>query len=344
MTVCIVLVVIFASYRAAQYLAQAVAGAMSGKIVIYMVLLKVLVVLETLLPIALYLSVVVALGRMYADSEMTALFACGVGISRIQRAVLYVSLVLALVVAGLSLYVRPWGYEKMFWLKEQAKLALDISKWKEDSFYNIPGMNRVIFAEEINQEKKRAEGVFIQSERKDRVQVIYAGKVYQRNDEKSGKQVLVFREGYLYELSRVGEEGHIMKFQQSTLSLEPEGAKLGYKRKSAPTMELAKSTKPEDIAEFQWRLSTPLSTVLLALLGIPLSRTAPRKGKYAKLAAAVLILAVYYNTSAMAKNWVEQGVVGSVPGIWWVVVLLAVLVLVLSIQPYLSFRLRKKVT
>ena len=81
-----------------------------------------------------------------------------------------------------------------------------------------------------------------------------------------------------------------------------------------------------------------MSTLLLALLGIPLSRTAPGKGKYAKLVAAVLVLAVYYNTSAMAKDWVEQGVVGSVVGIWWVVVLLAIVVLILSIQPKLMFQ------
>ena len=39
------------------------------------------------------------------------------------------------------------------------------------------------------------------------------------------------------------------------------------------------SDNPEDIAELQWRLSTPLSTLLLALLGVLLSRTTPRQGK-----------------------------------------------------------------
>jgi lipopolysaccharide export system permease protein len=56
------------------------------------------------------------------------------------------------------------------------------------------------------------------------------------------------------------------------------------------------------------------------------------------LIAAVLVLAVYYNTSAMAKDWVEQGVVGPVVGIWWVVMLLAIVVLVFSVQPKLMFK------
>lgn len=336
--VCTLLVVIFGSYKAAQYLADAVAGLISGKIVIYLVLLKIAVTLEVLLPITLFLSVVVALGRMYADSEITALYACGIGIGRVLRAVLFLAVAFAVLVACLSLYVRPWAYQKAYRLKAQAKTALDITKWKEDSFYRLPGMNRVIYADEINHEKSWAEGVFIQSDHDDKVRVICAKKVYQHTGDESGKKLMVFVEGYLYEFSRIGDEGHIMKFRQSTLSIEPKGMKpVEYKRKAASSMELARATDPEDIAEFQWRLSAPISTVLLALLGIPLSRTAPRKGKYAKLVAAVLILAIYYNTGAMAKNWVEQGVIGSMPGIWWVVVLLAVLVLVLLFQPHLSF-------
>jgi len=333
------LVVIFASYRAAQYLAEAVAGLIAGKIVLYLVLLKIAIAMEVLLPTTLYLSVVIVLGRLYADSEMPALFACGVGIGRIFKAVIYLSVPLALLVACLALYVRPWAYQQTYVITAMAKTALDIGKWKEGNFYKIPGMNRVIYADEINQEKKQAEGVFIQSDQKDKVQVIYAKKVQQYSDDSNGKPLLIFQDGYVYELSRTGEEGHFMKFQQSTMSIDSGKTKpMEYKRKAASTLKLARSSDLEDIAEYQWRLSTPISTLLLALLGIPLSRTAPRKGKYARLVAAVIILAVYYNTSAMAKDWVEQGVVGPVVGIWWVVVLLAIVVLAFSIQPKLMFK------
>ena len=298
--------------------------------------------MEVLLPTTLYLSVVLVLGRLYADSEMTALFACGVGIGRVFRAVIYLSVPLAILVACLSLYVRPWAYQQSYVLTAMAKTALDIGKWKEGNFYKIPGMNRVIYADRIEQEKKRAEGVFIQSDQGDRVQVIYAKEVQQYSDDSNGKPLLIFRDGYLYEFSRTGEQGHFMKFKQSTMSIYFGKTKpLEYKRKAAPTLKLARSNDLEDIAEYQWRLSTPISTLLLALLAIPLSRTAPRRGKYAKLVTAVLVLAVYYNTSAMAKDWVEQGVVGPVVGIWWVVVLLAIVGLILSIQPRLVFQWRR---
>jgi lipopolysaccharide export system permease protein len=89
-----------------------------------------------------------------------------------------------------------------------------------------------------------------------------------------------------------------------------------------------------DVAELQWRLTTPLGTVFLALLGIPLSRAVPRQGRYARFAAAVVAYAAYYNVKALAKTWVERGVVGPVPGLWWVDVLLAVVVVLLLWRPW----------
>jgi lipopolysaccharide export system permease protein len=336
--ICAFLVVIFASYKAAQYLAEAVAGLFGVKIVLYLVLLKIATAMEVLVPTTLYLSVVIAFGRLYADSEMTALFACGIGIGRLFKAVIYLSVPLALLVACLSLYVRPWAFQRGYELAAMAQTALDISKWKEGNFYKIPGMDRVIYADKIDREKKEAQGVFIESDQGDKVQVIYAKKVQQYDDDRNHKPLLVFQDGYVYEFSREGEEGYLMKFQQSTMSLDSGKTKpMEYKRKAVSTWKLARSSDLEDIAEYQWRLSTPMSTLLLALLGIPLSRTAPRKGKYAKLVAAVLVLAVYYNTCALAKDWVEQGIVGPLVGIWWVVVLLAIVVLILSFQPKLMF-------
>lgn len=340
--ICTVLVIIFASYSAARYLADAVSGLLSGTTVISLVLLKVVIALEVLLPTTLYLSVVIALGRLYTDSEMTALQASGVSVTRVLKAVFRLSLLVAAIVASLSLYARPWAYQASYRLKAQARAELDISRWEADKFYEIARGDRIIYADEIDHQRNRADGVFIQRERGDRVQVIYAKEAYQAVDEKSGKDIMVILDGYLYEFPRHGDRGYIMKFEQSALPLRPEEIEpIGYKRKAAATMDLARSDKPKDIAELQWRLSTPLSTMLLALLGVPLSRASPRQGKYAKVVAAVLVYAIYYNIGAMAKTWVEQEVVGSIPGIWWVQALLAGLLLALLLQPSLVFRSRR---
>ena len=103
---------------------------------------------------------------------------------------------------------------------------------------------------------------------------------------------------------------------------------VGYKTKSSDTFELRLSDGRVDKAEFQWRISTPLSALLLALLAIPLSRSRPRQGRYARMLGALVIYAVYYNLLDVSRTWVEQGTASS---IWWAPGILSLLVLILYI-------------
>lgn len=327
---CAVLICIFASYTAAAYLADAVSGLLPLDAVLLMLLLKIAIALEVLLPTTLYLSVVIALGRMYRDSEMIALSSCGVGTSQILKPVIYLSILIAILVAGLSLFARPWAYAKIYRLKAKAKSDFDISRMEGGNFYEIKSNDLVVFAKKVNHPLNRGEQVFIRSQDGKTLQVISAKRVYQQTDDKSGMRVLLLKDGYVYEFTRRGEEGKITKFEQATYLLVPkETIPVGYKRKAASTPHLIRSDKLEDIAELQWRFSTPLSTMLLALLAVPLSRTTPRRGKFGKVVSAILIFAVYYNLTVVAKNWIEKAIVSPIPGIWWVPVLLGALVLLL---------------
>ena len=137
------LIAIFASYSAAEYLADAVSGLFPPGAVLLMLVLRIAIALEVLLPTTLYLSVVIALGRMYRDSEMVALASCGVGITRILRSVLYLAMVVALLVAGLSIFARPWAYKKVYDLKTLAKEDFDISRMEAGNFYEIKSREHI---------------------------------------------------------------------------------------------------------------------------------------------------------------------------------------------------------
>ena len=341
--VCAILVFIFGCYMATRFLVDALSGQLPGSTVIILILLRIAIALEVLLPTTLYLSVVVALGRLYKDSEMTALFACGVGMGRVIRPVLYTAVVIAAIVASLSLFIRPWAYKQYYQIKAHAEANFDLTRMNDGTFYEIEDGARVIYAEEVDHQQDEAGRVFIRTERDDTLQVIFARRANQSMDQASGKQILVFTDGYLYEFSRTGEEGRVIQFEQSAMPLEPkEILRLKYRAKAASTGTLARSDDSEEIAEFQWRLSTPVATILLALIGVPLSRSSPRHGKYAKITTAVVIFAVYYNLSALTKKWVERGILDAIPGIWWVQLLLAGLLLVLLWQPAKGFRWRGK--
>ncbi|MBN2332323.1 MAG: LPS export ABC transporter permease LptF [Deltaproteobacteria bacterium] len=338
LVVCAILVIIFASYSATRLLADATYGLLSAGTVCYLIALKVVIALEVLLPMTLYLSIVVGLGRLYSDSEITAMLTCGIRERRIFKVVLLAAMMVSILVAGLSLYIRPLAYQTSYRLKEWAAARFDISRMDPATFYEIEQGRRVIFAEEIDQQARRARQVFIQTQEEQSIQVITAREAYQQSTGKNGTDTLVFLNGDLHEISLTSGGDTSIEFKEYLLSLSPPTATQLYKTKAADTMELIRNPTPDATAELQWRFSAPLTAILLALLGIPLSQTKPRRSKYAKVVTAVLIYAVYYTVSLTTKTWIRQGVIGSIPGLWGVLMLLAALLLLLSAKPALLLR------
>jgi len=329
-TICVILVIIFAGYSVTRYLPDAANGLMTGKTVLALVFLKILIALEVLIPITLFFSVITVLGRMHAESEIIAMEACGLNERTLLLAALRLSLLIAVLVAGLSLYARPWAYEKSYWLKADAKANFDFSRLKPGSFHEIGESNLVVFLEKLDTKRKRAKGVFIQQQNVTKRKITRAKEAWQEVDRESGRKVIVLRDGYHYELAEDGSKTKYFRFQKFLLPLVPkEIVSIGYRRKAASTMSLAASSDPADKAEFQWRISTGFSSVLLGLLAVPLCRTAPRQGKHSKTFLAVVVFATYYNMTVVAKTWMEQEVVGSFPGIWWPHVLFAILLVIL---------------
>lgn len=321
------LLLLFANFTAIRYLNRVADGVMPFQSVLPLVLVRAAVALEILLPIALHLSVVVTLGRLYTDSEIGALFGSGVSPTRIIRIVLAASLVVAGIVAFLSIYVRPWANEARYRLEHQAAADIDLNDMQPGHFYeNSSGT--VLFFQQRGQSSGRMQKVFIQSRSEDRVRLIWAKEAHYPEPVEAGAgRTLVCSGAQVYELSR--NHSAVRQATSDELVLEWEKSHAlseEYRRKAAPTWQLARSDSSKDIAEFQWRLSTPVAALLMGLLGFPLSRAKARQGKYAKLFVSVLSYATFYNLNIMLKTWVEKGVVNTVPGIWWAHLLLGILV------------------
>jgi lipopolysaccharide export system permease protein len=223
-------------------------------------------------------------------------------------------------------------------LKAKAEAEFDVTRLKAGRFYEFGDGSRVIFIESIDHERKRAEGIFMQEDKTDdtdMLEVIYAREARQQTDRTTGGQEVLFLDGCSYAFSRTGKgRVRVMESSQYSVSLWPkEITPIEYKIKAAPTLHLARSKAPPDIAELQWRILLPLSTVLLALIGVPLSRTNPREGKYAKIVTAILIHGLYYSLATIGKMGVEQSVIPPLLGLWWVQGLLVGGLLILLHSP-----------
>jgi len=331
-----VLVVIFTGYVGALFLGQAGEGAVPASVVFHLIGLKMLIGMEVLLPTAFYLGVVIGLGRLYSDSEMTVLLASGVSENRIMLPVLKLGALVAIVVAGLSLYAHPWAYRTGYELEAQALASFDFNAVKPKRFYNLRFADQVIYADGIDHETGEMRGAFFQSGEKGRTRVIQAAEARFDQGEPGVAPRMVFSEGRGYMLDRTGTSDTSIRFKSMVMPMAGyQSEEVGYKRKAAPSSYLMNSERDEDLAEFGWRLIMPIATILLGLLAVPFARAGPRQGRYGRLAMAILFYAVFFNLIALAKTWVEEHWVDPyLPGLWWVLLVPLAFLLYYQFKPH----------
>lgn len=327
-----VLSFIFASYTAGRYLADALSETLGMQAIALMVMFRTLIALEVLIPVALYVSVVIGLGRLYNDQEMTILTAVGISSLRVYWAILLLALPVALAVGALSLVGRPWAYQQAYQTEASAHVEIPLNRLRAGHFYVDSETGRMILAQEVDSKHGLLRGVLVyERSAQTMTRVVRARQARQVQAGHAGELLLKLHDGVAYSLDRTGAQDRILRFGELSLRLKQPEPIVDYNRKAASTAALARSNQTTELAELQWRLSRPLTTLLLALFGVPLSRTAPRRGRFSKILLAALVYALIYNASGLARTWVEQGVVGAVPGIWWInaVMLLALAILII---------------
>ncbi len=330
------LVALFASYTAAGFLSNAVNGLLPPNLIAELIGLKVLISLEVLIPASLYASVLLSFARLNGDAEFAAMFAIRVRPATVIGAVLAVSGTLAIVVGALSLVARPFAYARLHALSDHAATLLDVDAMEAGSFYVSERGDRVIFLGHRDGPGATARDVFIRLKRPDGTQIVHA-RLADRVLQKAlaGRSDVFLTDARITTIDRgPGRPDEIV--EADGMMIDPNDASAapaGYSAVAASSAALARSRLLPDVAELQWRLSTPVSTLLLGLLAIPLSRAAPRRNRNTRVGIAMGVYFGYYLLCTSARTSVQHGAVGALPGIWWAPMLLVLFIVAATSRP-----------
>ena len=332
LAVTLVLFLIFVSSWFARLLGQVVAGNVQVEVVFQLLGFMSLETLMVLLPLALYLAVLLTFGRLYKDSEMTAMLACGVSMWRVTRLVLVMALAFTVLVAGVSLYFGPWAKGQRYNLQAQMGATSGIEAVAAGQFRELGDGKLVFYAEEVSDDGAQMNNVFIQGMREGQFNLVVADQAHQRLAA-NGARYLVLEDGSRYEGTPGNSDFRIIHFRQHEVLMKEAEVTLAVSKTAAlPTEVLWLSDHPRHIAELQWRIAMPLSALLLAVLAVYLGRTSPRQGRYAKFFLGILVYIIYSNLMGMAQTWIERGRVDPLIGMWWVHLLLLAMIIVLAVQ------------
>lgn len=275
--------------------------------------------LTIVVPISLFLAIMLALGRLYRDSEMPAMMACRVGPGGIYRPLLWLIVPLSLGVAWLSIEGAPQALMAIDRVGAEARREADLASIEPGKFTVLGPDQAVVYGERVTPDGLM-EKVFIQRLIGDSVvEVVIAelGEMVESDD--PNVRMLVLHNGRRYEGVPGTLQFRVVEFVEHGIpyrlpSLQPPDPR----PRAMKFVDLMRSSELEHVAEFQWRIGIPLSTVILAFLAVPLSRTQPRSGRYGRIAIGLLVFIIYLNMLSAAKAWIEQAAISPALGIWWV--------------------------
>lgn len=344
LAVTLVLLLIFMSGRFIKYLAKAASGGISPEILLAIMAYRLPGFLELILPLGFFIGILMAYGRMYLESEMTVLHACGYSQRRLVVTSLLFSLCVAFVVGAMSLFISPWGMQNVDRLLMEQSKKTEFEMLLPGRFQPFDSINSVVYTESISDDKKTMNNVFIAARTgdEDLTNLIYAESGIQRI-ESDGQRYLLLQNGTRY-LGRPGElKYQNISFSQYGMKIEEADVEASSAdRESMSTRDLWSEQDLESVSLLHWRISLPLLLPVITLLAVSISKVNPRQGRFAHLFPAMLMYVAYLGLLIVARKNLAKGVLPEWIGLWGVHLLFLIISVLLLQKEKLINSLKQK--
>ncbi len=306
LSVLTVIVVIIVSRKFIRILDDAIAGQVSNETLLTILGLKTIIASVDFLPVALFMAVLMVLGRMYRDQEMSAVSSAGGGTGTIYRAVFLLVFPLSVLALGLSLYVSPWAEVRIDKLMQQDEESSDLRGIAAGKFSEYSQGDLVFYVEKISADKKMHK-VFVQNRQHGNVGIINA-KAARMKDLPDGRYI-IFENGERVQ-GQPGTLNYVIEqFVEYAVRIETKLSVAKFNRQALTVDKLWVSGETILIAELQRRFSIPLGMLLLSFIAVPLAQIAPRGGVYGNMLVGFLIYFSYGNLLRVSQSWVINGAI-----------------------------------
>jgi len=339
-----VIVVIIVSRQFIRILDRAVEGQVSNQTLLIVLGLKTIIASAAFLPAALFMAVLMVLGRMYRDQEMSAVASAGGGAGTVYRAIFLLIFPLSVLSAGLSFYVSPWAEATMEQMMHQDKESADLRGIAAGKFSEYSQGDLVFYVEKIDDDKTMHD-VFVQHRQGARLAIINA-EAGRLRDLPDGRYI-VLENGERVQ-GQPGAVNYVLEqFSEYAVRMETKESAAKFEKESVASSTLASSGQITDIAELQRRFSIPMGILLLSFIAVPLAQMSPRGGVYGNMLVGFLIYFSYGNLIRVSQSWVMNQTIPAWLGVFGVNTLLLLVGGILLARLYgwqwLADKVREKV-
>jgi len=281
-------------------------------------------------PIALLISILIAMGRFSADNELTALKTSGISLLQILYPVALASLIAFGLTILISFFVVPVSNVAT------KRLLFDIVRQNatigiKEKVFNSDFKDFLIYADRVPVDKNYLEGVIVSDHRIINEQnTILAKRAYLISDPASLTVKLKLEDGSIHTVSSDLKNYRKVNFASYDITLNLAGTFADYNESSKSSTEmtltelLEKMKEPgldaavvrELAIEVHKKFSIPLSCLFFGLIGLPLGIRSHRSVKSRGFAVGLMVVCVYYLLRIGGEALVETGLLPVFIGVW----------------------------
>lgn len=298
------------------------------------------------IPIALLVSILIAMGRFSQDNEITALKASGVSLTQMYYPVAFASLLAFMVTIIIGFYLVPqsnFATKRLLFQLATQNASISI----KEKVFNADFKGLLLYADTVPADGEYMQGVMISDNRVLGEQnTILAKKAFLVADPKLMIVKLRLENGSIHTVSSDLKNYRKVDFKSYDINLDLSTALISYTEahKSSTEMTLTelleRMKKPglkdavvrELAIEVHKKFSIPLSCIFFGLLALPLGIKSHRAVKSRGFAVGMIIVAAYYLLRIGGEALVETGRLAPVIGVWTPNIFFAVLGIYLFIM------------
>lgn len=305
----------------AELLGEAAQGQLPGGLVLLVLLLRLPDALMMVGPLALLTGLLLALGRLHEQSEMTVMRSAGFGFAQCFAPVV---LLAALWSAGLLLvagWLTPYALDRSSQVMSEAARQAVLAGLQPGQFQRFDHGRLTVFVGGIDERDGGLLNLFIQHADPDQPELITAASGRLWVDPQDGSRYLSLIDGRQIQHGADPHSGPLreLEFARNDIRLPRlEDATLMSAEITASLPALLKPESAAERRELQWRLAPALASLVLAVLAVPLAYRAPRQGRWTSLIVALALYLVYSNAIQAGLVLMEQRAAMAGPGLWLV--------------------------
>ena len=299
---------IFLVIRLVGFLREAAEGDIPIDSVLLLLALKMITYLDILIPLVLYVSTLLVIGRWVRDSELTVITACGISMREFVRPAMVLAAIVGSIVMAFSLYLSPLSAEIGREMEHRFHNEVDISGLIPGVFTETDGGNGVYFIEQNDRTTDTLQGIFVSNDHHQNTDILVADSGHKRVDSNTDDEFLVLNNGVQYRVNAESGEYEVTHFESYALRLK-QRAQNHYRVpiKARSTLTLLRDNHRASIGEFHWRLAKIVMLPILMLYALSFSSISNRKKRIPSMAIALLIYFAYSNVLGFCLALITRG-------------------------------------